>query len=249
MVFPYELLPWQWIVWICSGLFIGLTKAGFSGLNAVIIPLIAVIFGARESTALILIPLCFADILAAAYYRNNAEWKYIIKLIPWTLLGFALAIYIDQMVSAQTFRYLMGGSLLAGLLVMFWNEYYGKNKQPPEKLWFAALFGVAGGFATVVGNVAGPIMAVFLLSMGLPKKSYAGTAAWFFLIVNYAKLPIQVFVWKNMNTDTLLFGLTLVPAVVMGVVLGIFLIKKIPEPVYRKLIMVLTLISTIMLFT
>ena len=249
MVFTYELLPWQWTVWICSGLFIGLTKAGFSGLNAVTIPLIAVIFGARESTGLILIPLCFADLLAAAYYRNNAEWKYILKLMPWTLLGFALAIYVDQMISAQAFRYLMGGSLLAGLLVMFWNEYFGKNKLPPAKLWFAAIFGIAGGFATVVGNVAGPIMAVFLLSMGLPKKSYAGTAAWFFLIVNYAKLPLQIYVWKNINTETFLFGLTLVPAVITGVLLGIYLIKKIPEPVYRKLIMTLTLISTIMLFT
>ena len=244
----FALLPWEWTAWICAGLFIGLTKAGFSGLNAVIIPVIAVIFGPRLSTALILIPLCFADVLAAAYYRKNAEWKYILRLMPWTLLGFTAAIFVVETVSSQVFRYLMGGSIFAGLIVMFWNEFLGKDKSPPVNLWFAALFGIAGGFATVVGNVAGPIMAVFLLSMGLPKESFAGTTAWFFLIVNYAKLPIHIFLWNTINPETLLFSLSLVPAVLSGVVLGVFFIKKISEPLYKKLIMALTLVSTVLLF-
>ena len=245
---PYELVPWQWVVWICMGLFVGLTKAGFNGLTAVLIPLMAVSFGARESTGLLLPLLCFADILAVLYYRKHAEWKYILKLMPWTLAGFGAALFIDSIIPAQAFRYLMGGCLLAGLLVMFWNGRREQDKEPPSVWWFSAIFGMAGGFASVIGNVAGPIMAVFLLSMKLPKNSFVGTAAWFFLIVNYAKLPIQIFIWGTINATSIMFSITLLPVVVIGTFLGFFLIKKISEPVFRKVIMALTLISTIMLF-
>jgi hypothetical protein len=41
-----------------------------------------------------------------------------------------------------------------------------------------------GGFTTMIGNAAGPVMAVYLLSMRLPKYSFVGTSAWFFLLVN-----------------------------------------------------------------
>jgi len=246
--FPYSLAPWQWAAWIMLGLFIGLSKTGFSGLNSITIPIIAIIFGARESTGLVLPLLIFADILAVSYYRNHAEWKYIIRLVPWSLAGFGAAIMVDHLIPVQAFRYIMGASILTGLIVMIWMDYRGKSKSPPSGWWFSALFGIAGGFATTFGNAAGPIMAVFLLSMALPKNSFVGTTAWFFLIINVAKMPIQIFIWDNIQVHNLMFGLTLLPVIICGAVLGIFLIKKIPELFFRRMIMVLTFISTVIMF-
>ena len=100
----------------------------------------------------------------------------------------------------------------------------------------------------MIGGVSGAIMAVFLLSMRLPKNSFVGTTAWFFLIVNFLRLPIYIFIWKNISVRTALFDLTLVPIVIAGAVLGIFLVKRIPELTYRKIIMFVTLISTVLLF-
>jgi len=245
---PYHLLPWQWAAWICMGLFIGLSKTGFIGITAFIIPVIALIFGAKESTGIILPLLCFADLLAVWYYHSQAEWKYIIKLLPWTLAGFGTALFADRLVPVQEFKYLMGGCILAGIAVMIWNDTRSKSKPPPSTWWFSALFGIAGGFATMIGNVAGPIMTVFLLSMRLPKNSFVGTSAWFFLIVNYMKLPIQILVWNNITVQNLIFGLTVVPAIIAGAILGILLIKKISEPLYRKTMIALTLVSAVLLF-
>ena len=245
---PYDLLPWQWAVWIVMGLFIGLSKTGFLAITSVTIPLIALIFGAKESTGLILPLLCFADIMAVLYYHRHADWKCILKLLPWSLAGFAVALLVERLVPVQAFKYLIGGSIFAGLIVMIWTDRRSKDKPPPSYWWFSALFGIVGGFASMVGNVAGPIMAVFLLSMRLPKNSFVGTSAWFFIIINYLKLPIMIFFWKNITVKTLLFDLTLVPVIIFGAVLGIFLIKKTPESVYRKTIMILTFISTLFLF-
>ena len=245
---PYELVPWQWAAWIFLGFCIGLNKAGFAGITAIIIPLIAIIFGAKESTGIILLLLWFADIIVVFYYRRHIEWKYIVRLLPWTLAGIAVAILVESLVPVQLFKYLIGGCILAGLVVMVWNDRRGKEKPPPGSWWFSALFGIAGGFATLIGNVSGGIMAVFLLSMRLPKNIFVSTTAWYFLIVNSLKIFIQVFLWKNITAETLLFDVTLVPVIIASVALGVLLIKIVPEPVYRKIIMILTLVSTILLF-
>ena len=249
--FPYDLLPWQWVAWIALGLIIGLTKAGFGGLTVVIFPVIATIFGARESTGITLILLLFGDILAVMYYRSSAEWKCLVRFIPWTLVGFAVALFVDKLVPVQAFSYLMGACIIASLVVMIWNEYIiagNKKNEAPSAWWFSALLGIAGGFASLIGNISGGITAIFLLSMKLPKKTYVGTASWYFLIVNCLKLLIQIFVWKNITVQTLLFDLTLFPVVIAGAVVGIFLIKKISESFFRKTIMLLTLISSVLLF-
>jgi len=244
----YDLHTWQWAAWIVMGLCIGLSKTGFIGVTAFIIPVMALIFGAKESTGLLLPLLCFADVLAVWYYHSQAEWKYILKLLPWTLAGFGTALFVDKLVPVQEFKYLMGGCILAGIAVMIWNDIRLKNNPPPSAWWFTALFGIAGGFSTMIGNVAGPIMTVFLLSTKLPKNNFVGTSAWFFLIVNLLKLPLQILAWNNITVRNLRFGLTMVPAIIAGAVLGIYLIKIISEPVYRKTMMVLTVLSTVFLF-
>jgi uncharacterized membrane protein YfcA len=247
-VLPFQLLPGQWAVWLALGLCVGLSKAGFNGITTVIVPFVALIFGAKESTGLTLPLLCFADIIAAIYYNRHTQWKFIFKLLPWTLAGFGLALLVDSLVPVQAFKYLMGGCILGGLVVMIWNDRRGKDKPAPSAWWFAAFFGIAGGFSTTIGNIAGPIMAVYLLAMKLPKNSFVGTSAWFYLIVNYLKLPIQIFMWKNITMETVMFDLTLIPVIIIGAMVGILLVKKISEPIYRKVIMALTLVSALFLF-
>ena len=248
VLLTYNLLPWQWAVWICFGLAIGMTKAGFSGLSAAVIPLIALIFGARTSTGINLPLLFFADILAVCYYRSHTNWKYIFKLLPWTLAGYAAALVVYRVVPVQSFRYLMGACILAGLFIMIWNDRRGKDKPVPSAWWFPAVFGTAGGFAAIIGNIGGPIMAIYLLAMRIPKNSYICTTAWYFLITNALKFPVQIFLWKNITVQTLLFNLTNIPAITIGAVLGVLLIRRIHQPSYRKVIMLLTLISTLLLF-
>jgi uncharacterized membrane protein YfcA len=247
-LFFYHFVPWQWAAAIFSGICIGLSKTGINGATTVMIPILALVFGAKESTGIVLPMLCFADILAVIYYRRNAEWKYIFKLLPWALMGFVLALAVDRFVPERGFKILIGICILTGLGVMFWNDRRGKDAAIPSAWWFTALFGIMGGFATMIGNAAGPIMSVFLLSVRLPKASFVGTAAWFFMIINYLKLPLQYFVWHNITPEGLLFDLTMIPVIIIGAVLGIFLVKKMSEIHYRILVYGMTFISTALLF-
>jgi uncharacterized membrane protein YfcA len=212
------------------------------------IPLLALVFGAKESTGVVLPMLCFADLVAVIYYRRAAEWKYIARLLPWALAGFGLALVVDRMVPARGFKALIGVCIFAGLAVMFWNDRRGKDAAIPTAWWFSAIFGIMGGFSTMIGNAAGPIMSVFLLSVRLKKTSFVGTAAWFFMIINYLKIPLQHFVWHNITLQGLLFDITLIPVILIGTALGVLIVKKVSEARYRTIVYIMTIVSATLLF-
>ena len=237
----------QWTILLLAAVLIGMSKTGFQGINTPTIPLLALAFGAKESTGIILPMLCLADLIAVLYYRRNAQWKYILKLLPYAIAGFFLAILVDRYIPASQFRLLMALCIFAGLIVMFWQERKGKGTLVTAKWWYSPAFGLMGGFTTMIGNAAGPIMAIYLLSMRLPKLAFVGTSAWFFLIVNYLKLPLQIFVWDNISWGSLTVNLIALPFIGIGAFLGIKLVKKLPESNYRKMIIWLTVIATAML--
>ena len=244
----FQLSAWEWCAVVFCGICIGVSKTGINGLGAVVVPVFAIIFEAKPSTGILLPMLCFADLFAVVYYRRSAQWKYIIHLLPWALSGFAIALFIDHWVPDNGFKTLIGICIFAGLVVMLWNEFKGRDVAIPSAWWFTALFGMMGGFSTMIGNAAGPIMSIFLLSMRLPKNSFVGTAAWFFMIINYLKLPLQYFVWNNITGETLLFNMVMLPTIAAGAWLGIVFVKKISEKNFRIVIFILTLVSTLLLF-
>lgn len=237
----------QWGALMLAAVLIGMSKTGIQGINTISIPMLALAFGAKPSTGLILPMLCFADLIAVVYYRRSAEWKYILRLLPTAVAGFIVAILVDRFIPQEEFRRLMGLCILATLGVMFWSDRKGRAADVSGLWWYAPAFGLAGGFTTMIGNAAGPVMAVYLLSMRLPKLSFVGTSAWFFLIVNYLKIPLQVFVWDNITVSSLSLNLTTIPFILVGCLLGVWLVKRFPEGSYRKFIIVMTVISTILL--
>jgi uncharacterized membrane protein YfcA len=239
--------PYDWTLLFVCALLIGMSKTGIQGITLLAIPLMAINFGAKPSTGLILPMLCFSDLIAVFYYRRTAEWKYVFKLLPAAILGFFVAIAVDKLIPADEFRRLMAICIFGGLAIMFWTEKKGKDNKMFTAWWYAPLFGLMGGFTTMIGNAAGPVMSVYLLSMRLPKYSFVGTSAWFFLVVNYLKLPLQIFVWDNITLTTVALNALTIPFMITGAIAGIYFVKKVPEKTYRTFIIIVTILSTLML--
>lgn len=237
----------QWFAISIAALSIGMSKTGVQGIMLMIVPLMAMAFGAKESTGVILPMLCMADIIAVAYYKRIADWKIVAKLLPTSILGFFLAIGVDNMIPNGQFRQLMGWTLMLALIVMIWSEIFGKENRWMKKWWYAAIFGLLGGFTTMIGNAAGPVMSVYLLSMRKEKMEYIGINAWFFLVVNLLKVPLQAFVWDNITWDSLQLNLVMLPVIGVGSLIGIRIVKLLPEKIFRRFIQIVTIISVILM--
>lgn len=243
----------QWLIISLTALSIGMSKTGVQGIMLMIVPLMAIAFGAKESTGVILPMLCMADIIAVAYYKRIADWRIVVKLLPTAILGFFLAIGVDGLIPSGQFRQLMGWTLILAIAVMIWSEIFGKDgSNSPiarwsKKWWFAAIFGLLGGFTTMIGNAAGPVMSVYLLSMRKEKMEYIGINAWFFLVVNLLKVPLQAFVWDNITWDSLLLNLAMLPVIGIGAIVGIRIVKLLPEIAFRRFIQIVTVLSVLLM--
>ncbi|MFM2290472.1 MAG: hypothetical protein RIS29_285, partial [Bacteroidota bacterium] len=173
-----------------------------------------------------------------------------LRIMPWALVGIAVGLAVGKSISPDWFRRLIGILVLLSLAIMLWLEYR-RNKIEQTvtgKKAYTIIFGLLGGFSTMIGNAAGPVMSVYLLSENMDKKEFIGTAAWFFFIINILKMPLQIWGWHNITWQTFQFDLMLLPAIALGAWAGISIVKLIPERIYRWFIWVATIISAVVLF-
>jgi uncharacterized membrane protein YfcA len=243
-----QLQTYQWALAIVSGVVIGMSKSGLNGLALLFSPLMALSFGGKASTGILLPMLCVGDIFAVAWYRRHAEAGYLLRLLPSTLIGMGAGVAVGGSLSDGSFRMMLGGIIVILLGLMIWQDTQKNKVAYPEAWWFAAVAGLMAGFTTMVGNAAGAIMSIYLLSMRLPKKAFIGTAAWFFLTVNLLKVPLQIVFWKNIGIATLTFDAIMIPGIAAGAFIGVKVSGKIPERAYRIFVMVMTGVAALMLF-
>jgi len=236
------------IIFIFSGAFIiGLAKAGLRGIDMLNVTLMALVFGSKLSTGIVLPLLCAGDIAAVIYYNRHAQWNHFWKLLPWMALGILIGVFWGKDMNEIVFRKIMAVIILITVISMLVMELRRSMKVPSHPL-FAASTGIVAGITTMLGNLAGAFSNLYFLAMRVAKNNFIGTAAWLFLVINLFKLPFQVIYWKNINTDTLKTDLILLPAVAIGFFLGVIIVKRIHEEQYRKVVIVLTLIGAVVIF-
>jgi uncharacterized membrane protein YfcA len=244
----YDLNTLQWVLLALSGLLIGMAKTGLSGFGMMVVPILANAFGGRPSVGLLLPILIFADVFAVSWYNRHADWKHVFRLLPWALAGILVGTLVGKSISDQSFNRLLAALVIGGIGILIWRDLRSDKLRIPRSRWFAAGLGLLGGFSTMIGNAAGPVMALYLLSMRLPKNVFIGTGAWFFFIVNLSKVPLHVWSWKTITLDSFLLDVLLIPAIAAGAFLGIWLVRLLPEKIYRIIVIVTTLLSALLLF-
>ncbi len=208
--------------------------------------MLAIVFGGRTSSGVMLPALILADIIGVIYYHKHAQFNYLWKLLPWTILGVLAGTYFGQSIDDELFKTIMSVIIIVSLVVMIWLEKAGKDVIP-DYWWFAAIMGTTAGFTTMVGNLAGTAMAIYLLSMRLPKNEFIGTVAWFFICVNIFKVPFHIWAWETITWQSFQLDLTLIPFIGLGAFVGIKLVKKIPEKNYRWFIIGMTAIAAVVI--
>jgi uncharacterized membrane protein YfcA len=247
IVGEYNLTLMQWLIVLLCAMLVGMAKTGLTGVGLMVVPLLASVFGGRSSVGLLLPILIVADVFAVGYYNRHAEWKHILRLLPWAMVGITVGVLIGQIISDVVFVRLIATVVIIGIVLMIWQDFQKKVKVP-DYWWFSMALGLLGGFITMIANAAGPIMALYLLSMRLPKNIFIGTGAWLLFIINVIKVPIHVGIWKTITIQSLVFDLLMIPAIALGALLGIWLVKFFPERAYRIFIIATTMFSALVLF-
>lgn len=237
----------SWLLVALGAFIIGLSKAGLKGIDMVNVTLMAIVFGGKASTGVVLPLLCVADVMAVWYYNRHAQWKIFWRLVPWMMAGILIGVFTGKDLNEALFRKVMAVIIVLTVIIMLFMEFR-KTTAVPRNVFFTAGMGLVSGFTTMLGNLAGAFANIYFLAMQLIKNDFIGTAAWVFLAMNFFKLPFQIFYWKNITQATLATDLVLLPALVAGFAAGLRIVALLKDDSYRRLIIVLTLAGAVFIF-
>ena len=251
------LSPGAWFLGALAALLAGFSKLAVPGIAVVYVPLFAEVLPARASTGALLPLLILGDVFAVVFWRRHAVWRHVVRLVPWTLAGIVAGWLVMGRIDDRLMRPVLGAALIVIIAVTAWHRLrqaalarrgIAIEDRVPDTWWFSAVFGLAGGIATMISNAAGAILVVYLLSMRLPRDEFIGTTAWYFLIVNCIKVPFSVDLGL-IAASSLLLDAALAGGVVVGSIVGVLTARRIPQKAFVIVAMALAFASAVrMLF-
>jgi uncharacterized membrane protein YfcA len=236
----------EWLLLGFTMVLLGMGKAGIKGLSVIIVIILALLFGEKPSTGVLISMLVFADILAVFYYRRHVKWEYVFKLLPWMVVGVLIGVLVGNDISAVVFKRIMAVIIVVTVLIMLFFEKK-KNLVVSSNKVFSSSMGFLAGFTTMIGNLAGPIANIYFLAIRFPKNEFIGTGAMLFFIVNVFKVPFHIFVWNTVTLKTLVLNSVLFPIILVGFCIGINIVKKISNTNYRKFVLAVTAIGGVIM--
>ncbi|MDD5261836.1 MAG: sulfite exporter TauE/SafE family protein [Methylacidiphilales bacterium] len=237
----------QWLLAMLAALCVGLAKSGFGGVGMFTILIMAWIMPAYESTGIVLPLLICGDIFAVAAFRKHAQWAYIWKLLPPALIGIVAGYFLMPRIPRTIFGPVIGWIVLMMVVLQSVRQFRpGLFEKVPHTRGFAWMMGTWSGVTTMMANAAGPVMALYLLAVNLPKYELVGTSAWFFFIVNVIKVPFSSHLGL-INSGTLAFNLALAPFVLAGIFAGRALIQIVPQKLFEQLLLLFAAAASVRL--
>ena len=149
--------------------------------------------------------------------------------------------------SGDRLKTIIGIILLAMTVIHFGKQFLLPGK-PSDKatsrgdlVWGGVLGFLAGG-ATMLANAAGPVAALYLIVMRLPKYAFLGTSAWLFLIVNVSKVPfmmdLNIISFESFDVSWKLFF----PAA-LGAWMGPWVARRLNQTMFEALVWIFIVVT------
>jgi uncharacterized membrane protein YfcA len=257
----------SWLLVVLGALIVVFSKTALPGAGTLAAGAFALAMPAKESTAALLLLLIVGDMTALWVYRREPDWRTLVRLLPSAMVGVILGVFFFAAVDDTTVRVTIGLILLVLVTVTVTRRVQARHRAdvgttapnaPPatraaqesgSRRGAAATaqgigYGLLGGFTTMVANAAGPVMSLYLLMMRMPVMTFLGTSAWFFAVINLFKLPFSAGLGL-FTAETLAMDVLLVPVVLLAAFAGAKVARRIPQTVFDKLVLGLTVLAAI----
>nr|WP_314257701.1 sulfite exporter TauE/SafE family protein [uncultured Devosia sp.] len=218
--------PYFVTVAVLAVLIVGLSKAGLLGsLGMVGVPLLSLVMPARDAAGMMLPVLLAMDAFAVWTYRKEVDWHIIRIMLPGAAVGTIIGWLLWALVSDDAVLLFVGVVTLLFILDAILPLRKKLEGLPPSKPW-GAFWGGFAGFTSFISHTGGPPFQIYVLPQRLSPAIYAGTTSVFFAIVNTAKL-VPYFFLGQLNVHNLQLSAALIPVGIIGVLGGIFLVRRI----------------------
>jgi uncharacterized membrane protein YfcA len=226
-------------------LMIGVSKAGFGGGTGILVgPILVLIFPtARESVGLMLPMLFFCDVAALYPYWNKWDKRNVLVLMPGALIGVAVGAMALGEMSDYFLKKTIGGLAVVFALLQIYRNWIVRSEKPLEPGWvLGSLVGLGTGFVSTLSHVGGTLTTMYLIPQRLDPERFVGTTTAVYLLVNLAKIPVYV-KQEMITTDVLLKDAPLIPILLLGIALGVYLNRRVPSKWFSRVVLIIVFVT------
>lgn len=221
--------PWFYAAAVPALLLIGISKGGFGGgFGTVGVPMLALVIPPTQAAAILLPVLALMDLVGLYTYRGVWNRQQMKILAPGAVAGIVLGAVTFAVTSEDAVRLIIGG-IAVGFTGWRFVGSFVASQQRADPSWSKGSFwsGVAG-YTSFVAHAGGPPLNVYLLPQQLDKTEYVGTTVVFFALVNYVKL-VPYGILGQFDVTNLATSAVLTPLAPIGVLMGVFLHKRVSQ--------------------
>lgn len=239
------LAGWEIVLLGIAALLVGFAKTAVGGVGSISVAIFAAVLPARESTGALLPLLLVGDLVAIHAYRAHAHWATLVRLLPSVVVGMLAGAAFVSRVDDVLMRRTIGAILLALVCVHVVRRRGGRTPGTHAG-WrgraASSTYGLLAGFTTMVANAGGPVMSLYLLSARLGVLGFLGTGAWFFFLVNGAKVPFSMGL-DLITPASLLLDALLAPLVLLGAFAGRRVVSRMDLALFERVVLLVTVLS------
>jgi len=217
--------------------------AGF-GIGSLLTPLLALQVGTKLAVAAVSLPHAIGTgvrfWLLRRHVNRHILWSFGLTSAAGGLAGALLQAQANNPILTLVFAALL---VFAGIMGL--TGLASRMKFRGAAAWIAGA--LSGAFGGLVGNQGG-IRSAAMLGFEVPRDEFVGTATAIALFVDAARVPVYL----ATEARELAENWVLIVAAAVGVVLGTWLggrtLKRIPEPVFRRVVSAIILALGIFMF-
>lgn len=210
----------------------GLSKGGFGGgLGFIATPLLALAATPAHAAAIMLPVLILIDQVGMASYWRKWRWAVVWPALAAGAFGIGAGALVFGSISADALR-LGLGVIALGFLVFHLAQRWGwRPRSAGPRARRAGIWGAAAGFTSTISHAGGPPITIYLLGERLDKTTFQASTVLIFWALNLMKLGPYAALGA-LDLSSLATSLTLAPAAVIGVLIGVWAHKRVSERLF-----------------
>jgi len=232
-----EIIQKMWPVILLAGFFIGLDKGGFKPVSVVAMYLISRYYSSLNMLSIFAPILLLGEIYPTIHYHSDYESKSTWKFLPWVLIGLTVGGIVGKYMNEEIIGICIAICVLLMAVLTTWMDFHKIILPKKYESSFTIILGISAGLASIIGSVGAAVSNVYFLNKTKSKRSFIGSSSLIYIFVNIFKVLVYFLFWGLFSKENAYVSILMIPGIIVGIVCSVYLIKVIPEKLYRFIIL------------
>ncbi|MGL4237955.1 sulfite exporter TauE/SafE family protein [Tabrizicola sp.] len=223
-----------WLAAVIAAGLVGMGKGGVPIVGMLAVPVMALVMNPLMAAGLLLPVYVVSDMFGLYAYRHAFDRRVLAIVLPGAVAGIGFGWATATVVPEVAVTLLVGVIGVAFALNLILRRPVVAEPQEP-RVGPGLFWGTVTGFTSFVSHAGAPPYQVYTLPLGMTKAVFAGTSTIAFAVINAVKL-VPYYALGQLNLENLKTAALLSVPAAGAVFLGVYLVKRLPEKLFFRLV-------------